>query len=420
MANQESANRSTAGPVAGSGPPALPPEPSIRPEELQRLVDQAAHFNIFSMPDAKGTNTPVLARGSKDVVTGMNISETLHRFRIDVQPPTSAKPLRANNFVGEATGRFTHRWMVIPDDYVALPGREPPPTALDPSRSQRFVMLDSVCKFGDGKDGFHGFGTGQTFPATVNGRRQLHAVAIGNVMEGFGRFKNHNAGTYVYCGCLTLEQGFMGNILLRIMDSQRTLSMSSGLPSLQPRPNPEPETTYIIFRGQAVPTDAVRPRIAPDGQLLGLDVEQGLRLLHVDFTNRETHLQSLTRVGQVIGKILAHVNFNPTAPGGSAIDPIPFTTFDELTFFDTAGRTIGGLTGDSSEGRVFNILVSGQKGIRFGGTGRILSGAGPFEGIEGLLTDNSVVVFTPHVSASVYVLRINDPKGRFRAAISGD
>jgi hypothetical protein len=31
------------------------------------------------------------------------------------------------------------------------------------------------------------------------------------------------------------------------------------------------------------------------------------------------------------------------------------------------------------------------------------------------MTDNSVVVFTPHVSASVYVLRIHDPHGKFHA-----
>jgi hypothetical protein len=29
-----------------------------------------------------------------------------------------------------------------------------------------------------------------------------------------------------------------------------------------------------------------------------------------------------------------------------------------------------------------------------------------------------VVVFTPHVSASVYVLRLHDPHGKFRATIT--
>ena len=33
------------------------------------------------------------------------------------------------------------------------------------------------------------------------------------------------------------------------------------------------------------------------------------------------------------------------------------------------------------------------------------------------MTDNSVVIFTPHVSASVYILRISDPDGRFSSAL---
>jgi hypothetical protein len=388
---------------------------------LQRLVDQAAHFNMFSIPDAKNSDVAIVAAGGSNSVTGIRVRETLHRFDVSVQLPTSEKPLRARNVVGEATGKFTHRWMVIPDDYVALPNREPPPTALDPSRSQRFVMLDSACTFGDGRDGFRGFGTGQTFPVTINGQQQLLAVAIGNVMEGFGKFKDHDAGTYVYCGCLSLQRGFMGNILLRIMDSQGTLRTSGSLPALEQRPDPEPDITYIMFRGEAVPSDSVTPRVGPNGQLQGLNVEQGLRLLYTDFKAKgRSGLQSTDKVGRIIGRILAHVNFNPTAPGGTALDPIPFTTFDELTFVDREGRTIGGFTGDSSEGRVLNISVGGQRGIRFGGTGRILSGTGPFNGMEGLLTDNSVVIFTPHVSASVYVLRIHDPNRKFRAAINGD
>lgn len=418
MANQH--GPSTA-PSFGTASPTSPPHLNIRPEELQRLVDQAAHFSMLSIPENNGSNAPIFAEGGSNVVTGMNICEILHRFKIEVQPPTSEKPLRASKFVGEAAGRFTHRWMVIPDNFVAALDQEPPPTALDPSRSQRFVMLDSTCKFGAGHDGFRGFGTGQTFPVTINGQQQLHAVAIGNVMEGFGKFKDHNAGTYVYCGSLSSEQGFTGNILLRIMDPQGTLHTSASLPPLKPKPDPEPGITYVVFRGEAVPSDSVTPRIGPGGQLQGLNVEQGLRLLQVDFIAK-THrgLQSSDRVGQVIGRILAQVNFNPTAPGGTALNPIPFTTFDEFTFLDRQGKTIGSFTGDSSEGRVFNILVGGQKGIRFGGTGRILSGTGPFEGMEGLLTDNSVVIFTPHVSASVYVLRINDPHGTFRTAFNGD
>jgi hypothetical protein len=423
MANRQGSKQSAASPGAGldagKAPSPPSPGPGINAEALQRLVDQAAHFNMFSTPDANGSDAAILAPGGGNSVIGIRVNEVLRRFEVNAQPPTSERPLGAKNVVGEVAGKFTHRWMAIPDDFVAAPGREPPPTALDPSRSQRFVMLDSVCAFGDGKDGFRGFGAGQTFPVTRDGQRQLLAVAIGNVMEGFGRFKGNDVGTYVYCGGLSFQHGFIGNILLRVMDPQGTLRASGSLPAPESRLDPEPGVTYIVFRGEAVPSDAVTPRIGPNGQLQGLNVEQGLRLIHLDFKAKgHGGLQSVARVGQVVGRILAQVSFDPTAPGGTSLDPIPFTTFDEFTFFDREGRTVGGFTGDSSEGRVFNILVGGQKGIRFGGVGRILSGTGPFKGIEGLLTDNSVVIFTPHVSASVYVLRVNDPDGRFRAAIN--
>jgi hypothetical protein len=146
-----------------------------------------------------------------------------------------------------------------------------------------------------------------------------------------------------------------------------------------------------------------------------LTVEQGIRLLDLDCKSSGYRgLQSTARVGQLIGRITARVTFNPAAPGGTATTPIPFTSYDEFVFTDRQGRRIGTFTADSSEGRVFNTQLSGQPGIRFGGVGQILSATGPFEGIQGLMTDNSVVVFTPHVSASVYVLRIHDPQGKFR------
>ena len=86
-------------------------------------------------------------------------------------PPTAGGGLKAANSVGESYGKFKHRWVLAPDDFVGAPGREPPPTPLDPSRSQRFIMTDGVCTFGDGKDGFRGFGAGVTFQWLLTGGR---------------------------------------------------------------------------------------------------------------------------------------------------------------------------------------------------------------------------------------------------------
>jgi hypothetical protein len=374
---------------------------------------------MFSMPDPSVSHPAILAPGNANSVIGVRMDEVLHRFDVITQPPTAHTPLRARNIVGEPAGKFTHRWLVMPDDFVAAPDRQPPPTPLAPSRTQRFVMLDSLCTFGNGADGFRGFGTGQTWPITVNGQPQLLATAVGTIMEGFGKFKGREEGTYVYCGTLAMQRGFIGNVLLRVMDRQETLRTEAALPVLEARANPEPEILYILFRGQAVPADPVTPRLGPQGHPTGLIVEQGIRLLDLDFkASGHSGLQSTARVGPSIGRITAHVTFNPAAPGGTASDPIPFTAYDEFVFFDHEGQRIGAFTANSSEGRVFNTQLAGQPGIRFGGTGQILSGTGSFAGINGLMTDNSVVIFTPHVSASVYVLRIHDPHGKFRAAVT--
>lgn len=411
MANQE--NQANA---ASAGQSQAAVETRISAEVLQRVVDQAAHFNVLSVPSGR-KETAVTAQGNGSNIIGFNIDETLHRFVVDVQAASSEKPLRAGNYVGESVGRFTHRWMLMPDDFVAAPDYEPPPTSLDLSRSQRFVMLDSVCKFGDGKDGFRGFGAGHTIPATVNGKSELLVAAVGSIVEGFGKFSGCHEGTYVYCGSLSPDHGFVGNILMRVMDPQGKIYTSGSLSDIKQRAFPERGITYLVLRGEAVPSDPVTPRIGADGQFLGLNVEQGLRLLSIDCqADGRGGLKSTSRVGQLVGKILARVNFNPAYPGGTTLNPIPFTTFDEFTIFDRDGKTIGGFTGDSTEGRVFNTIVGGQKGIRFGGVGHILEGTGSFSGIEGLLTDNSVVVFSPHVSASIYILRINDKDGKFSSS----
>lgn len=409
-----------------SGASAAAPSPSTKPsrdgilsaEVLQHLVDRAAHFNMFSMPDECVSNPYIGAPSNSNSVIGVSIHEALHRWEIITQPATAQRPLTARALVGERAGKFTHRWLLMPHDFVALPDREPPPTPLDPSRQQRFVMMDSRCTFGDGDDGFYGFGTGQTLPTTVNGKPQLLATAIGTITEGFGRFKNHEEGTYVYCGRLVPQRGFMGNVILRVMDRQETFRTESALPALEAKTNPEPGVTYMLIRGEAVPTDAVTPRLGPDGRPTGLIVEQRLRLLDLDFkTSRRGGLQSTDEVGQFIGRITASITFDPAALGGTALNPIPFTSRDDFIFLDCEGRRIGSFAAESTEGRVFNTQLSGQSGIRFGGAGRILSGVGLFEGINGLMTDNSVVVFAPHVSASVYVLRIDDPIGKFRITL---
>jgi len=403
------------------GPSASPPAPatetrSYSAELLQRLVDQGAYFSLHSTPGASDSQVAIRAPGGKEIL-GLRVTESLRRFKINTYASTD-RPFRATNTVGEIAGSFTHRWMFIPDDYSVRPDSKVPPTALDLSRSQRFVMADGICWLGDVGDGFRGFGTGKTYPWKKHGYPQLLVTAIGTLIEGFGKFKDHNECTYVYCGTLDAERGFTGSLMIRAMDPQGTLRTARSLSSLRPAPDPEPDITYLMLRGQAAPTDLVAPRMGQNGEFLGLKVEQGVTMISLDASYRDRRgPQSVTSLGPLVGKLSADIVFDPTAPGGTWRDPIPFTTADHFSFPGSAGKPIGGFLADLVDGRVFNLEIpegSGQKAIRFGGTGPVREGTGVFEGIEGLMTDNSVVMFTPHVSASVYVLRIYDPEGRYR------
>lgn len=414
MSTEPVASSAAGGPAAALFAPSADAS-AVSAEQMQWLVDRAANFNLFSRPDLDSSGSAISSSDSRGII-GVRIHEALHRFSVLTEPPNRCRPLTARNFIGERVATFTHRWLFAPRDFIGTPDREPPITLFDPSREQRFVMIDSICRFGDGEDGFRGFGAGQTMPTTSpSGKPGLLATAVGTIVEGFGKFRGHEEGTYVYCGTLSPTRGFAGNVMLRIMDRDETFSTDVELPEMEDKiENPEPDVVYIMFRGQAVPSDAVTPTGT------GLIVEQGLRLYNTDFRiHGSKRIQTTDAVGQFIGKITANINFNPAYPGGGALNPLPFTNHDTFDFASDYGSPdpcrIGSFTAESSEGRVFLTKVGGQGAIRFGGVGRILSGSGPFEGIRGLMTDNSVVVFAPHVSASVYVLRVEDPDCKFHA-----
>ncbi|HUG70822.1 MAG TPA: haloalkane dehalogenase [Pirellulaceae bacterium] len=389
------------------GPSKAGATPGISADVVQSLIDQAAYFNLFSSPDCSRRESAI--HGRKGIV-GFQVTESLRPFDMMAHPTNAARPIAG----------FSHRWMFAPDDFVAGPGQLPPPTPLNPNVSQRFVMLDGDCEFGNGRDGFFGFGTGHTFPTRVKGRSQLLVTAVGTIVHGFGRFAGHDQGTYVYCGKLDSQGGFTGNLMLRVMDQEKTLYTETSQPATEWQQCFDGETTYIIFRGEAVPSDPVRTNVGPNGKPIGLIVEQGLKLQRiVNVMTPEGVFGAASQLGdRRIGRVTAHVAFDPQSASGTNQDPVPFTAYDEFEFLSPKGGVVGKLIADTSEGRVFNTSLAGQQGIRFGGVGRIHHGEGLFQGVRGLMTDNSVVVFEPHVSASVYVLRIEDPEARVHLALS--
>ena len=149
---------------------------------------------------------------------GVEVHENLHRFEVTVEPPTQDKGVRATNVVGQPVAQVHIDWRPIPDDYVASPDQIPPPTPLDPTRSQRFVMLGGQFRFDDQKQsGFHGFGTGRTFPVMIAGRPQLRIGAVIDILQGYGQLAGKH-GTVVVNGYITPPEGLALNILVRILD----------------------------------------------------------------------------------------------------------------------------------------------------------------------------------------------------------
>lgn len=420
--SQEQISRQPQGAVGSAGgtaPPDLNAE--TYPFELvQHLLDQAAYFNLFSVPDPPPSGPEIRTPWGDGAIVGLRVNEELRRFNLDVRVP-SGRGVKATNIVGEAVGRFEHRWMIIPSDFEAQPGREPPPTPLDASRAQRFVMLDSVFRLGDGEDGFRGFGTGATFPTAFGGGSRLLVAAVGNILEGFGRFGGRE-GTYTYCGLLDPRRGFTGNLMCRVLDPEGLLQTESDPPALNPFEPPESGLTYLMFRGQKRDrTQKTEYTFAPDGQPEGFTVEQQLRAIRLDVVRQgRGRVRAVKSVGQVIGRMTSRVFLNILNPGapGTALAPIPFHTYNEYTLTDSEGRTLGSFAAEGGEGRTFNLRLTGAPGqmaLRFGAFQRLTRGTGCFSGVEGLLTDNSAAGVSPHALSTLYVLCINDPDGRYRA-----
>ncbi len=405
------------GAAGAAGPPQLP---DINAQTypfgmVQHLLDEAAFFNMLAVSDPAAGVSAITAPNRPSEVIGWNVHGVLHRLDVQLHPPVDGRGLWARNVVGRQVATFPQRWLLMPEGFGALPGREPPPTALDPSRSQRFVMLLGTCAFDSG-DSFGAFGTGSTMP----GKAGLEAAAVGTILEGSGKFADHQ-GTLTLSGTLDAEQGFVGNLLCRAMDPQGTLRTDRDIPPAREVPHPAPGVTYLGFRGQKQ-DQYVKTYydLTPTGGVQGFHLEQELRIFDLRFTT-EGHLglRANASLGQVIGSMKSRVFLdflNPGAPG-TDLSPIPFDSRNEYTFDDPHGESIGGFLASGGEGRTFTLTLPdapGQQALRFGAFQPISEGTGQFDGYGGILTDNSVVGVAPHVTATHYTVRINDPNGQFR------
>jgi hypothetical protein len=395
--------------------------PSYPRELIQKLLDQGAFFNLLAAPNHKIAHVSIGGVAGGGII-GVRLHDALHRLSVVTSPPAGDNPIATKNTVGQRIGSFNQRWMFVPDDFVALPDKEPPPTRLEPSRSQRFVMLDGDCSFGDGETGFRGFGTGFTIPSSTGSRNQVNAVAVGVLLQPRGELSRLITGLYIFNGVIRPERGFTGHFLLRIMDPQESLSARSPLPNLNPIENPDPSVAYFLLRGEAREKHFVQPVTGPDGSFRGLQISQDLRMCSIDSSLDDCRsLRTKMEIGPTVGEIHTTVVVDPKDPRGTSLAPIPGRVYGEYVFFDASGRDVAGFKVDFPESRSFRFALPSAPGVQSllaGNIGRIFGGSGAFAGLDGLVSDNLLVSFFPHVSSGVYVLRVNDPQHKLRQLIS--
>ena len=398
-----------------AAPPAGEPS-SVRGggEAVAAVLERAAYFPLFSVHDPSVQNVPIPSPVDPRQLVGMKVFEQMHRFAIEVKRPLGARALTAVNRVGQAVAEIEIDWRVIPDEFDAGPDRLPPPTALDPTRSQRFAMYGGQFRWHDpAHSSFHGFGTGRTFPTLVGGRPQLRIGAVVDVLSGSGRLAGA-VGNAVVNGFISPPYDLALGIVLRLVDPPGRLRTRAAPALLAPLPDPDPGALFLTFLGEADPARPITLETAGDGRVTGASVHELLRLVRIDFDVATPHgMRSRTLTGPIAGAL----SFTLRIDAGHAEVPLPFTTHDgAFTFFAAGGEPIGALAANAVEGRAFPTELTGapQPVLRVVGFGPLLGGDGIFAGAAGMLSLNGIISIPARTPSILYTLRITDPDGRLR------
>jgi hypothetical protein len=263
-------------------------------------------------------------------------------------------------------------------------------------------------RFQGGANGFRAYGTGSTMPGSG-------LAFVLDILEGYGELAGLS-GTVVASGALAPDGALELGLMARIMDPGGDLPGEAPLAPLPPWSGPEPKVTWLTFLGEVDPTHPVTLRISLTEGLLGSNVFELLRAAELDFsTGPAGRLRSRAVRYELAGTVGARLDFDPLSL--QPITPIQ-THCGIFTFHDRAGRSLGTLASDMIEGRSFRTRLQDMllPVFRFGGFGPIQGGTGEFAGARGIMSMNSVISVQPRTLSNLYILRLDDPDGRYRAA----
>jgi hypothetical protein len=391
----------------------------------QQALDRAAYFNVLAVPDRQQPNVPISMPGHPNSLAGVHIKGVGHRFVVTVRQPSSEIGLRASNVVGAAVLNFSFRWLLIPHEFEAAPGREPPPTSLDTCCSQRFAIMDAEFRLSpDGENRFSSIGAGRTFPLHRAGRPSLSIAGVGAILEGSNKFQGH-PGVYVISGFFTPPDDFRFNILIRVNDAAGDLLTDAALPPVEAVADPPLTTTYLYVRTANLP-ETTNLTLGPGGAPQRLETREQIMLDHLDFVAQAPYgLGSRRDIGPVIGQHPLTARFFPSpATQGTAASPIPFNDVEEFIFTDSSGRSLGSVTAPVIEGRSILTPIEGIPQELapqiFGGFAPITGGMGQFAGMSGIVTNVGGGTIGPHLSDILYMFELADPTGKYRVAARHD
>jgi hypothetical protein len=394
---------------------------------VQHLLDQTASIAFYAVADEKYAETASLTPDNPadyfgiNGGYGLNLCCHLYAFESMCYVRGQKEPLRVAQALGPCIGTFRCVLLFAQFKDEALhwnPGQDPPPAMYDRWRSQRFILTDSEFKLAE-EHGFRGYAIGRTYPISVGGRPRLLAGAVGNLTEGSGSFRNKEM-TFVMSGTLTPGLGFNGLITCRLVDPEGDIRSEVEPPEMDRSRQPPEMDTFIVLRGEKkdrTVRTTFGPKPAPD--LDSLVTPSQMRSIQHAYWYSGGSPRAGTLVGPVVAKMEADVQFNLRAKPGTADAPGPFTTREVYEFVDACGTPVGTIRGGVVDGISFGLrfpAAPGQPGVRFAGFGPITGGTGPFSGVQGILTVNSVIGIAPHTLSLTHVLHLTDPGRRFRSS----
>ncbi len=415
-------NRSTLTQPAGST--AASPVARQSSEQVQRVLEQATYFVVFSVPDPQSLSKPTLllpfvSPQAFPTIYEIAITEAPRRLQITVPPPTPESGLRTVKRISQRqVADQTLSMSVAPNNFQSGPGRLPPPTLLLPFLSQRFWMYNGHFAFRDGLGtGFRAIAGGRFFPA---GSQEVWIGGAAEIVQGLGQLQGF-VGNLAICGLTAPPADFWNAFLFRFVDPTGELTAPALPPVVSQEPDPDTSDSALIpLAADLEPGSPVTIEPVPgNGNLQRIGLTERLRLVDTNFDVGPGLLKAHKVLGPVVGTRRTTLVFDPT----STTDTIPmFSTGSEFTFYADGDKQIGTLQVDLAEARCFPTSSQQlqQPFFRFVGFGPLGAGSGQFTGAEGMLVVNGALSLSPPALSSMYLLRIRDQLHQFQRQLESD